>query len=155
MRRNIKTILALAAGGLVLAAATASANTFFANQTGKSCTDCHNPGQEQLGPRGLNNYGSAFKNCGYKDCAGQAAPAATSENNQGIGTFVNNCPNGQTRFVGVRPGRNVHERNVILFLDPGQRLKVAVSQGTTWTGKCGAPPSDNDQYNWVKLDQVL
>ena len=155
MRRNIRTILALAAGCLVLAAATASANTFFATQTGKSCTACHNAGQEQLGPKGLNTYGNAFKNCGFKDCPAPAAPAATTENNDGIAVFTNNCQNGQIRFVGLRPGRNSNKRDFILFLDPGQRIKVGVSQGTTWTGRCGTPPSDGDQFNWVRLEQVL
>ncbi len=159
MRKDFRLLFgvatACAVALLASAATTASANTFFATQTAKACTACHNPGQEQLGPRGLNNYGTAFKSCGYKDCPAPAAAAATTESNDGLAIFSNSCQGGQVRWVGLRPGRNITKRDVVLILDPGQRIKVGVSRGTTWAAQCGRPPSDNDQFHWVRLEQVL
>jgi hypothetical protein len=151
-------VAAAALGALVLVGATigiAEANPFFASQTGKNCVDCHIPGQEQRGVQGLNGAGQAFKNCGFQaNCAAKPA-AKTSETTNGIVTLGNNktCP-GQTRWVVLRPGKNEKDRDIILFLDTGHSVKVAVSRGTTWASSCGGA-NDNQQFSWVPLDQAV
>jgi len=47
-----------------------SASPFFAQQTGKDCVACHQPGREADGKAGLNPMGQAFLQCGFKfDCS--------------------------------------------------------------------------------------
>lgn len=151
-------VAAAALGALVLVGATfgiAEANPFFATQTGKACADCHLSGQEQRGVQGLNGAGLAFKNCGFQlNCTVKPA-AKTTEHSDGILTFGNikSCP-GQTRWVVLRSGKNEKGRDIVLFLDPGHTVKVAVSQGTTWASSCGGA-NDNQQFNWVRLDQAV
>lgn len=163
MRKSWKFAAVAAALGVSCALATvpgiAEANTFFANQTGLSCTGCHQPGQEERGPAGLNAGGLAFKSCGYKvGCSSAAPPApvpATTENNKGLATFHNNCPAGQPRWIIVRAGRNEPDRDMTLILEPGQNLKVVVSRGTTFSGQCNGPARDSGQFNWIRIDQVI
>ena len=162
MRHRWKFASLVAVAGVSCAAALAlpgiaEANPFFAKQTGQGCGTCHLPGQEEAGPKGLNPAGMAFKNCGYKTgCSAAPAPvAATSENNNGLANFTNSCPAGQPRWVTVRAGRNGAERDVVLILEPGQRLKVAVSKGSTFAGKCNEPQKDSAQFSWIRLDSTF
>ncbi|MBS0518220.1 MAG: hypothetical protein JSR90_05980 [Proteobacteria bacterium] len=134
----------------------ADANTFFANQTGRPCSACHNPGQEEKGVQGLNAAGQAFKNCGFKfgcNAGSTSAPQQrTTEHDNGVATFSNNCANGQIRWVVLRPGMNDASRDVALIMDPGSRTKVGVSKGTTWAAACGNAPPNTQQFFWIKLD---
>ena len=163
MHRNWKFAAVAAALGVSCALTTlpgiAEANIFFANQTGLSCTGCHQPGQEEKGPAGLNSGGLAFKSCGYKvGCVSAAPPApvpATTENNKGLATFNNNCPSGQPRWIVVRAGRNDADRDVTLILEPGQHVKTVVTQGSTFAGQCNSPPRDSGQFSWIRIDQVI
>lgn len=165
MRKSWKPASIAAALGVSCALAAmalpkmADANTFFANQTGLSCTGCHQPGQEERGPAGLNSAGLAFKSCGYKVGCGSAAPPPpappTTESNKGLATFHNNCPAGQPRWIIVRAGRNEADRDVVLILEPGQNVKAVVSRGSTFSGQCNAPPRDSGQFSWIRIDQVI
>jgi hypothetical protein len=85
MRLSWKNLVACA--GLVLALMTltaapqrAEATPLFAQQTGKDCSTCHQPGRELEGPAGLNPTGTTFldtyKRCNYQiTCALAALPA--------------------------------------------------------------------------------
>lgn len=131
------------------------ANTYFANQTGQACNACHLPGQEERGLQGLNAAGQAFKSCGFKlGCTGNSPSQhqKTTEHDNGVATFSNNCGNGQIRWVVLRPGMNDASRDIALMMDPGSRTKVAVSKGTTWAAACGNAPSNSQQFFWIKLD---
>jgi hypothetical protein len=150
------TVAALALGWAIAGVGSAvEANPFFAQQTGRSCADCHNPGQEQKGVQGLNATGQAFKNCGFKlGCAAPAPAAKTSEHSNGIAIFHNNnCNNA--RLVAIRTGSNQSDQGVVLLIEPGQSVKVAVTRGSTWAGQCGGTSVANPKYSWITLDQVL
>jgi hypothetical protein len=55
----------------------AEANPYFAQQSGKDCSACHQPGREPEGPAGLNPSGLAFFDA-YKRCNYQIVCALTS-----------------------------------------------------------------------------
>jgi hypothetical protein len=135
----------------------AGANVTFQQQTGLSCVSCHLPAQEQLGEKGLNGAGHAFKNCGYKlGCNATATPAPkTTETSGGVATFHNQCAAGQVRWVVVRAGLDQAERGIFLILEPGQHLKVGVTKGSTWTAKCNEVPSPNQPFTYLQLEQVF
>ncbi|MBV8407981.1 MAG: hypothetical protein JOY64_10160 [Alphaproteobacteria bacterium] len=150
------TVGAVAVVCLIAAAGdTAEANPFFAQQTGRACADCHNPGQEQRGVQGLNATGLAFKDCGFKfGCTAPAPAAKTSEHSNGIAVFHNNnCSNA--RLVAVRTSSSQSDQGVVLIIEPGQSVKVAVIRGSTWAGQCGGTSVANPKYAWITLDQVL
>ncbi len=163
MRHHWKFVSLTVVAGVSCALATlalpgiAEANPFFAKQSGLGCSGCHQPGQEEAGVKGLNPAGLAFKNCGYKTgCSAPPAPVAkTSETDNGFANFNNNCPAGQVRWVTVRPGRNDSDRDLVLLMEPGQRIKVAVPKGSTFAGMCNQPPKDSGQFSWVRLDSTF
>jgi hypothetical protein len=138
----------------------ASANPYFQKQTGLPCSACHNSGQENQGEQGLNPVGRAFKNCGFKlGCDDNARPAGppprphTTEFFTGTAYFTGSCV-GQQRWISIRPARNEQDRTMAIVLDPGQRLMIAVSTGTTYSASCGVSASPNSPFHYITLDIV-
>jgi hypothetical protein len=153
IRANIVVAAAAMAMSCWLAIGSVEANEFFAKQTGKSCADCHMPGQEMRGVQGLNATGHAFKDCGYKFGCAPQAQQNTTENHQGIATFHNTeCPGG-ARAVTIRAGGNTQDRSILLFIEPGQLIKAGVSRGSTFAAHCGTQA--DREFHWIKLDMVI
>jgi hypothetical protein len=83
MRLSRKISLSCAGVGLALAMIAvaphrAEANPYFAQQSGRDCAACHQPGREPEGPAGLNPAGLAFLDA-YKRCNYQIVCALTSQ----------------------------------------------------------------------------
>ncbi|HEY5072357.1 MAG TPA: hypothetical protein VII63_10030 [Caulobacteraceae bacterium] len=138
---------------------TAAATPLFKQQTGLPCSACHNSGQELQGEQGLNPVGRAFEACGEKlgcdDKGSFSRPAPvrhTTENFNGVANFTGKC-SGQTRWVALRPGRNAANRDLALILSPGDHVKVAVSQGSTFAARCGSAPDNDQQFQYINLEE--
>ena len=171
----------LSCAGFVLALAMvagtphrAEANPYFAQQSGRDCSACHQPGREPEGAAGLNPGGLAFfdayKRCNYQIvCALTSQPPVTpaptfstvpsypqpapyypqAAPSYGKAKFEDFCF-GNSYFV-VRVG-GAPNHLVRFKLDLGSKVHVELPGGSTFVSQCGGYPSTNGMFHPVTYE---
>lgn len=175
MRLSRKISLCCAGFGLALvmiavAPHRAQANPYFAQQSGRDCAACHQPGREPEGAAGLNPAGLAFLDA-YKRCNYQIVCALTSQPpvtpapsypsyqpspyypqaalSYGKAKFKDFCFGNS--YFAVRVGGNPN--HIIRFkLDLGSKVHIELPDGSTFVSQCGGFPSTNGNFHSVTFE---
>ena len=141
-------IFVLMAAWTFLVPGPVAANPLFQRQTQLRCGDCHQLGRELDGPAGLNFFGRAFLQNGYK--IDPAVPLQrTTQNASGYATFSQSpCGPSSLNLRLWIAGQQSSEAS--MFLDPGSLIHIFAPSGTLYNIACGQNAESPSKF--VPLD---